>query len=139
MPSNIPPSLSFCRGLLYYQLMSFISITVFTTRNQGRACRLSHFCHDQHFGTLWTIAQYPRLLCPWDSPGRHTRMGCHALLQRIIPTQGSNPRLRWLLHCRWSLYHWATGEAPGVRGGFIYFFALLLNCRRCRLIVYGFF
>ena len=28
-----------------------------------------------------------------DSPGKNTRVGCHALLQRIFPTQGSNPGL----------------------------------------------
>ena len=34
---------------------------------------------------------YPtRLLCPWDSPGKNTGVGCHFLLQRIFPTQGSN-------------------------------------------------
>ena len=37
---------------------------------------------------------YPaRLLCPWDFPGKNTGMGCHALLQRIFPTQGSDPHL----------------------------------------------
>ena len=38
-------------------------------------------------------------------------MGCHALLQRIFPTQGSNLCLLSLLHCRQILYHWASGEA----------------------------
>ena len=33
-----------------------------------------------------------RLLCPWDSPGKNTGVGYHALLQGIFPTQGSNPR-----------------------------------------------
>ena len=33
------------------------------------------------------------LLCPWDSPGKHTGVGCHALLQGIFLTQGSNPCL----------------------------------------------
>ena len=33
-----------------------------------------------------------RLLCPWDSPW-NTRVDYHALLQRIIPTQGSNLHL----------------------------------------------
>ena len=28
------------------------------------------------------------LLCPWDSPGKSTRVGCHFLLQGIFPTQG---------------------------------------------------
>ena len=35
--------------------------------------------------------------------------GCHALLRRIFPTQGSNLSL---LHYRWVLYHWAAREAP---------------------------
>ena len=30
---------------------------------------------------------------PWDSPGKNTGVGCHALLQGIFPTQGSNPSL----------------------------------------------
>ena len=31
---------------------------------------------------------YPtRLLCPWDSPGKNTGVGCHALLQGIFPTR----------------------------------------------------
>ena len=29
-----------------------------------------------------------RLLCLWDSPGKSTGVGCQALLQRILPTQG---------------------------------------------------
>ena len=28
-----------------------------------------------------------------DSPGKNTGVGCHALLQGIFPTQGSNSRL----------------------------------------------
>ena len=35
----------------------------------------------------------PRLLCPWDSPGQNTGVGCHLLLQGIFPTPGSNPGL----------------------------------------------
>ena len=49
--------------------------------------------------TPWTVA--PRLLCPWDSPGRNTGVDCHLLLQRVFPSQGSNPGL---LHCRRILY-----------------------------------
>ena len=36
-----------------------------------------------------------------DSPGQNTGVGCHALLQGIFLTQGSNPGL---LHCRQILY-----------------------------------
>ena len=47
--------------------------------------------------TLWTIAH--RLLCPWDSPGKSTGVGCHFLLQGIFPTHtGWNPCLLRLLH-----------------------------------------
>ena len=45
--------------------------------------------------------QPAKLLWPWNSPGKNTGVGCHRLLQRIFPTQGSNPRL---LHCRQILY-----------------------------------
>ena len=31
--------------------------------------------------------------CPWDSTGKDTGVGCGFLLQRIFPTQGSNPCL----------------------------------------------
>ena len=42
--------------------------------------------------------QPTRLLCPWNSPGKNTGMGCHPLLQGIFPIQGSNPHLLHLLH-----------------------------------------
>ena len=31
-----------------------------------------------------------RLLCLWDFLGKNTRVGCHAFLQGVFPTQGSN-------------------------------------------------
>ena len=34
--------------------------------------------------------QHARLHCSWDSPGKSTGVGCHALLQGIFLTQGSN-------------------------------------------------
>ena len=39
----------------------------------------------------------PRLLCPWNSPGKNAGVGCHSLLQGIFLTQGWNPGL---LQCR---------------------------------------
>ena len=47
------------------------------------------------------------LLCLWDSPGKNTKVGCHALLQGIFPTQWSNLRL---LHCRRILYPEPSGK-----------------------------
>ena len=62
--------------------------------------------------SLWPQGLYPaRLLCSWDSPGKNTGEGSQALLQGIFPTQGLNLCLLRLLHCRWILYHQATGEA----------------------------
>ena len=51
------------------------------------------------FATLWTVArQVPHT---WNFPDKNTGMDCHFLLQRIFPTQGSNPDLP---HCRHTLY-----------------------------------
>ena len=36
----------------------------------------------------------PRLLCPWDFPGKNTALGCHFLLQGFFLIQGWIPRLR---------------------------------------------
>ena len=43
-----------------------------------------------------------RLLCPWNSPGKNTGVGCHFLLTGIFPTQGVN---LGLLHCSQIHYH----------------------------------
>ena len=51
-------------------------------------------------GDPWTVNH--RLLCPWNSSGKNTGVGCHFLLQGICSTQGSNIGLR---HCRQMLYH----------------------------------
>ena len=67
---------------------------------------LSCFSHIRLCETLWTVAR--QLLCPQDYPGKSTGVGCHALLQGIFPTQGLNSGL---LHCRQTVYHWATGDA----------------------------
>ena len=45
------------------------------------------------------------LLCPWDSPGKNTGVGCHAFLKGIFPTQG----LKLSLLC---LPHWQVSSLP---------------------------
>ena len=62
-------------------------------------------CPVEFFVTPWAGA--PRLLCPWNSPGKNTGVGSHSLLQGIFPTQGWN---LGLLHCRHSLR-----SEPGVK------------------------
>ena len=68
---------------------------------------LSHFSRVRLFATPWTVAS--RLLCPWDSPGKNTGVGCHFLLQGIFWAQGSNPGL---LHCRQTLYPLSHQGSP---------------------------
>ena len=46
------------------------------------------------------------LMCPQDSPGKNTGVGCCGLLQGIFPTQGSSLcLLRLTCIGRWVLYH----------------------------------
>ena len=56
--------------------------------------------------TPWIVA---RLLCPCDSPGNNSGVGCHSILQGIFPTQESNPGL---LHCRQILYCLSPQGSP---------------------------
>ena len=52
--------------------------------------------------------QPTRLLCPRDSPGKNTRVGCHFL------SRGSSRPRNWTCVSfigRWVLYHWASREA----------------------------
>ena len=44
----------------------------------------SHFSRVWLFVTPWTVAC--QLLCPWDSPGKNTGVGCHCLFQGILGT-----------------------------------------------------
>ena len=62
---------------------------------------LSRFSQVCLYVTPWAPA---RLLCPWDSPGKDTGVGCHAFCQGIFPTRGWNLHLLCLLPCRWVLY-----------------------------------
>ena len=56
----------------------------------------------------WT--EPSRSFCAWDSPGKNTGVGCHALLQGIFRTQGWNPHLS-------CLQHWQEGSLPLVPPG----------------------
>ena len=81
-----------------------------------------HFSFLIFFIPVCLVAQSCSALCdPMDcsppgssvhgnSPGKNTREGCHALLQGIFPTQGSNPGL---LRCRQFLYRLSTYLAHG--------------------------
>ena len=55
-----------------------------------------------------------------DSPGKNTGVGCHALLQGIVPIQGSNPDLPY---CRWILYHLSHQGSPRILESVAYLFS----------------
>ena len=56
--------------------------------------------------SLLSSGLYPtRLLCPWDSPGKNTGVGCHSLLQGIFLTQGSKPDLPHFREILYDLSH----------------------------------
>ena len=73
-------------------------------------CELSHSVVSD---SLWPHGPEPIcLLCPWGFSRQEfsrARVGCHALLQEIFPTQGSNPHLP---HCRRILYHLSYPGRP---------------------------
>ena len=79
------------------------------SRHSKRCAMPSSFSHVQLFVIPRTVARQAPLSMGFS--GKITGVACHALLQGIFPTQGSNPRFLWLPHCRWILYHWATREA----------------------------
>ena len=64
-------------------------------------------CVCELLSPIWLFAPPPhglwpaRLLCPWGSPSKNTRVGCHVFLQEIFPTQRLN---LGLLHWRQILY-----------------------------------
>ena len=57
---------------------------------------------------------------PGDSPGWNTGVGCHALLQGIFQSQGSNAGLP---HCRQFLYHLCYLGGPRILEGVAYPFS----------------
>ena len=56
-----------------------------------------------------TLCSLPGYSAFGDSLGRNIRVGCHALLQGIFPTQGSNPGLTHITGRFFT--NWATREA----------------------------
>ena len=85
-----------------YRSISHSSQKPKTTQISISCCCVRHSVMSD---SLWLYGLQPtRLLCPWDSPGKNTGMGCHFLLQGIFLPQGSNLHLLHLLHHRCVLY-----------------------------------
>ena len=59
------------------------------------------------------------LLCPWDSPGKNTGVGCPCPPPQDLPNPGIKPMSLMLLNCRQVFAYWATWEVlPPLVGGF---------------------
>ena len=75
-----------------------------------------------------------------DSTGKNTEVGCHALLQGVFPTQGSNPGH---LHCGQILHHLSHQGRPRILAWVAYPFSRGTsrprNQTRVSWIVGGFF
>ena len=66
---------------------------------------LCHSSHVSFFAIPWTVAHQAFLT--WDSPGKNSGVGCHALLQGIFLAQ----ELNWgLLHCQRNLHQLLPGK-----------------------------
>ena len=65
----------------------------------------------QLYSTLWDPMNCspPGSSIHADSPDKNTGVGCHVLLHRIFPTQGSN---QGLPHCRWIRYQLSHQGIP---------------------------
>ena len=85
----------------------------------GWSMKVKSKSHSVVSNSLWPH----RLYSPWDSPGQNARVHSLSLLQRIFPTQGSNPGLP---HCRQILYQLSHKESPIARLNIIYLFWLYL-------------
>ena len=82
----------------------------FPSRCFGPMFRVSKVLVAQSCLILWDPLDPGRLLCPWNSPGKNTGVGCHCFFQGIFPTQGSNSHLP---HWRHILYHMRHQGRPG--------------------------
>ena len=100
----------------------FLSVCVFRCFSHVRLCV-----------TPWT--QSTRLLSPLEFSRQEYWGGLPFPPPGIFPTQGLNPRLLCLLHCRQILYHWATGKAPPFFCTFLYISVLLCSPKSFRLHV----
>ena len=90
-------------GYIYYSPIHLTSHDLLNLPRFLHVCVLSHSIVADSVRCYGL--QPVRLLFPWDSPGKNTWVGCHALLQGIFLTQESNLNLLHILH-------WQAGSLP---------------------------
>ena len=95
------------QNLLRYPSLneSFVWANVIT--NICRNCSALNVCSSR--SVMSDSLQFHGLYSPWNSPAQNTGVGSLSLLQRIFPTQGSNPGLP---HCRRIFYQLSHKGSP---------------------------
>ena len=122
-PMDCNPSDSSVHGILQARILEWVAI-LFSKRSSWLK---DWTCIAGRFFTVWVTRESVKvlvaqlcltlcnpveptsLLCPWDSSGKNTGVGCHSLLQQIFLIKGSN---LGLLHCRQILYHLSHQGSP---------------------------
>ena len=69
--------------MVYFSICLFHLKFLSSTYQQFLICFVQLLSHVHSFETLWTVVI--RLLCPQDSPGKNTGVGCHFILQGVFP------------------------------------------------------
>ena len=100
----VPGVLGYLQCFLYPSDLCWKSHLV----SAGFCAVLSHSVVSDSLWPPWTVASVHG-----DSPSKNTDVGCHALLQGIFLTQGSNPGLS---HCGQILYHLSHQGSPRILG-----------------------
>ena len=88
-------------------------------RRHGFRCHLYSGVHDLALGHSVVSNSCNSMDCSppgssvhGDSPGKNPGVGCHALLQGIFPTQGSNPGLPHSRRSLYCLHHHSSLTSP---------------------------
>ena len=66
--------------------------------DRNQTCNGLHVLHPRLLSVAPWTAAHQAPLCPRDSPGKNTAVGCHCLPRGVFPTQGWNLCLSCLLH-----------------------------------------
>ena len=102
---NVPlVSLIFLRKYQVFPILLFSSISLHWSLRKEKS---ESERHSVVSNSLWPHGLYS----PWNSPGQNTGVGSYSLLQRIFPTQGSNPGRP---HCRQILYQLSQNGNPRI-------------------------
>ena len=99
--------------------LSGFMVFIYRTSSSALDCMHCSFGGLMHSLYLWIVNSESRCrvwlfvttYSPWVSLGQNTGVGSLSLLQRIFPTQGSNPGL---LHCGWILYQLSHNGSPRI-------------------------